>query len=260
MRYFILLTVLLFSASIEARNVGKCCCEDYCNRMYIGAYGGGIFSTESRISQMGTALFSEVTDGGPLAVEARGHLEKKGTGFGGVQLGYEWKKCLNECDWWTISPTAEAEGFWFSRKMSGHLFNRTDTDRLPEHDFLDSFHVVEGVYLANLILSLNNTWDLAPYVGLGAGPTRIALHNADSLQVAPFEAGINHFNSDTNDSIWTCAAQVKAGLRYDYCRFHFFGEYRFVYADVSHFIFGSTVYPTHAHTTPWNVNSTLYIF
>ncbi len=247
---FLFFTLLTTSGPLVA---GECCCTNYCNRFYIGAFGGGIYSDSSTISQMGTALFSEITDGGPLAVEARGHLHKKGAGFGGAQMGYEWRKEVDDCSWWTISPTAEFEAFWFSRRLTGHLFNRTDTDRLPEHDFLDTFHMTEGVYLANLILSVNNTWGLAPYVGGGVGPTRIALHNADSLQVEPPEAGINHFNSDRNDSTWTWAAQVKAGLRYSYCRFHIFGEYRFLYADTSHFIFGSTVYPTHAHTTPWNV-------
>lgn len=247
---FLIFTFLILGGSLTA---GQCCCEQYCNRFYIGAFGGGICSTSSAISQMGTALFPEMTDVGPLAVEARGHLHKKGAGFGGAQMGYEWRKEVDACSWWTISPAAEFEAFWFSRGLSGHLFNRVDTDRLPEHDFLDTFHMVEGVYLANFILSVNNTWGLAPYIGGGVGPTRIALHNADSLQVEPLEAGINHFNSDRDDSSWTWAAQFKAGLRYSYCRFHIFGEYRFLYADTSHFIFGSTVYPNHVHTTPWNV-------
>ena len=133
---------------------------------------------------MGTALFSEDV-GGPLAVEALGHTKKKSTGFGGVQIGYEWSKRVDECSSWTIAPAAELEGYWLSRHIKGHLFNSTDTDRLPEHDFLDTFHMKEGVYLANFLLSLNNTWGLSPYVGAGVGATRISLHDADSLQVAP---------------------------------------------------------------------------
>src|SRR5690348_6897884 len=57
-----------------------------CNRLYIGAFGGEMFSNASKVSQMGTALFSEAM-GGPLAVEARGHTKKTGAGFGGVQFG-----------------------------------------------------------------------------------------------------------------------------------------------------------------------------
>lgn len=223
-----------------------------CNRYYIGAFGGGIYSNSSKLSQMGTALFSEA-EGGPLAVEARGHAKKTATGFGGVQAGYEWSKYLDANSSWTVAPTAEAEAYWFSRHIKGHLRNATDTERLPEHDFVDSFHANAGVYLANFILSLNNTWRLSPYVGAGVGATRLSLHNADSSQVAPPEPGINHFNSSRHDSSWAFAAQVKAGLRYGIWRFHIFGEYRYLFMDFSKYIFGSTVYPIHAHTTPWNV-------
>ncbi len=223
-----------------------------CNRFYIGAFGGELFSNASRISQMGTALFLEV-EGGPLAVEALGYTKKTNAGFGGAQLGYEWSKCINKCSRWALAPGAEIEGYWFSRHLKGHLINSTDTDRLPEHDFADSFHMNAGVYLANFILSLNNTWKLSPYIGAGVGATRLSLHDAKSLQVAPAEPGINHFNSRTHDSSWAFAAQIKAGLRYKINRFHIFGEYRYLFVDYSNYIFGSTVYPTHAHTTPWNV-------
>ncbi len=225
-----------------------------CNRVYIGGFGGELFSNASKAFQMGTALFSEIDgSGGPLAVEGRGHLKENDSGFGGVQIGYEWSKCINKCRHWYFAPGAEIEGYWFSRHLKGHLMNATDTFRLPEHDFLDTFRMNSGVYLANFILSLNNSWKLSPYIGLGVGATRIALHHAKSLQVAPPEAGINHFNSRTHDSCWTFAGQVKAGLRYNIRWFHIFGEYRYLYTDFTNYIFGSTVYTTHAHTTPWNV-------
>jgi opacity protein-like surface antigen len=223
-----------------------------CNRMYIGGFGGALYSTSSTASQMGTALFPDDA-GGPLAVEANGHVKKTSAGFGGVQLGYEWSKCVGKGCGWAIAPTAEIEGYWFSRSVKANLFNQTDTDRLPEHDFIDSFHMNTGVYLANFILSLNNKLRLVPYVGAGIGATRMSLSHADSKQIAPPEPGINHFNSRTHDSSWAFAAQVKAGLRYGIWRFHVFGEYRYLYVDSSNYIFGSTVYPTHVHTTPWNV-------
>jgi opacity protein-like surface antigen len=106
------------------------------------------------------------------------------------------------------------------------------------------------------VLSINNNClcGFFPYVGGGIGAVRISLHNADSFQVLPVEAGINHFNSDRNDSSWTFAAQAKVGLRYKLCRlFHIFGEYRYLYVDTSHFIFGATNYLTHVPTSPWNV-------
>lgn len=224
-----------------------------CNRYYLGFFGGGVYSNSSKIYQMGTALFQEAV-GGPLAVEARGHTKKvHGVGFGGTHVGYEWKKCLDNGSCCTLSPALEAEGYWLRRHVKGTLFNQTDTDRLPEHDFVDSFHMMAGVYQVNFVLSLNNKWRLAPYVGVGVGATRLSLHSADSLQVRPAEAGVNHFNSRKNDSSWTFAGQAKAGLRYHIWRFNIFGEYRWMFVDSSNYIFGSTVYPFHAHTTPWNV-------
>ncbi|MGE0669570.1 MAG: hypothetical protein AB7H48_08405 [Parachlamydiales bacterium] len=225
-----------------------------CNRFYIGGFGGELFSNASKLFQMGTALFSEIDgSGGPLAVEAHGHLKKNSPGFGGAQVGYEWSKCIDKCRHWTFAPGAEIEGYWFGRHLKGLVKNATDTDRLPMHDFEDTFRMNTGVYLANFILSLNNSWKLSPYLGLGVGASRIALHHAKSLQVAPPEPSINHFNSRTHDSCWAFAAQIKAGLRYNIRWFHIFGEYRYLYTDFTNYIFGSTVYPTHAHTTPWNV-------
>lgn len=256
-RFLPLLSALLLNTiagSLTAAEDKRNCPKDSgnCNRLYIGGFGGELFSNSSRMSQMGTALFTEA-EGGPLAVEARGHSKKASPGFGGVQLGYEWSKCVDKCRHWALAPGAEIEGYWFSRHIKGNLSNSTDTDRLPEHDFVDSFHVNEGVYLANFVLSLNNSWKLSPYLGTGVGATRLSLHHADSAQIAPPEAGINHFNSMTHDSSWAFAAQIKAGLRYNIRRFHIFGEYRYLYVDYSKYIFGSTVYPIHAHTTPWNV-------
>jgi opacity protein-like surface antigen len=113
-----------------------------------------------------------------------------------------------------------------------------------------------GVYLANAVFSLNTPCfgRFSPYVGVGIGATRLSIRNAKSLQVAPPERGINHFNSRRSDSSWAFAAQAKVGLRYSVCRsLHIFGEYRYLYVDSSNYILGSTVYPTHAPTSPWNV-------
>lgn len=226
-----------------------------CNRFYIGGFGGGIYSNSTRMSQMGTAFFTEAA-GGPLAVYAKGHTKKRSTGFGGAQVGYEWSQsglCLGNSGW-TIAPAAEVEAYFFSHKKRGHLIN--DTMRLPEHDFVNSFNMNMSVCLVNAVFSLNNDcmWGLTPYVGGGIGATHLSLRNAKSLQVSPAEPGINHFNSKRSDSSWAFAAQAKAGLRYKICEsFHIFGEYRYLFVDSSNYIFGSTVYPTHAATSPWNV-------
>jgi opacity protein-like surface antigen len=97
-------------------------------------------------------------------------------------------------------------------------------------------------------------YGFTPYVGGGIGAARVSLKNAKSFQISPEELGINHFNSKRHDSSWAFAAQAKAGIRYDFCEsFHIFGEYRYLYLDSSNYILGSTVYPTHVPTSPWNV-------
>jgi opacity protein-like surface antigen len=239
----------------ECCEAPECCDVAECNRFYIGAFGGELFSEKSRVSQMGTAFFEEEV-GGPLAVFGKGRLKKTETGFGGAQIGYEWKKCpLNiPCTDWSITPAVELEGFWYGHKKKGHLTN--NTDRLPEHDFHDSFRMDLGIYVANAILSFNSPClkGFVPYVGGGVGAANIYIKNAKSKQVDPPEPGINHFNSRRNDSSWAFAAQAKVGLRYNICKsFHIFGEYRYLFVDFSNYIFGSTVYPTHAPTSPWNV-------
>lgn len=232
-----------------------CCCPSQCNnnRFYIGAFGGELFSESTKFAQTGTAFFTEAV-GGPLAVDARGHSKKHSSGYGGVQIGYEWRN--SDCCTWSLDPAIEIEAFFYRHKHRAHLINETDPNRLPEHDFLDTFHSNTGVYLVNGVLSLNACClgDFSPYIGGGVGAANIRIKKADSLQVEPVEAGINHFNSDRKDTTWAFAAQLKAGLRYNFCeRFHIFAEYRFLYVDNSWFQFGSTVYPTHAPTSTWDV-------
>ncbi len=239
--------------SLTAYDEWECCEEPSCNRLYIGAFGGGIYSNSSRVHQYGTAFFSEIDSIGPLPIIGKGHLEKNSTGFGGVQVGYEWSK--PSCSSWSLATAGELEAFFFSHKTKGHLINETVVG-LPEHDFADSFHVNSSEILANVVFSLNSDslFGFSPYVGGGIGAARLSLDKADSLQVEPVEAGVNHFNSDRCDSTWAFAAQVKAGLRYNFCQmFHIFAEYRYLYVDSSNYIFGSTNYTTHVPTSPWNV-------
>lgn len=249
------LAALFALVSLSAMNcslmAGECCEQPSCNRLYVGAFGGGIYSNSSQVSQFGTAFFPEDTLG-PLPVIGEGHLNKTSTGFGGVQVGYEWSK---PCDsGWFLATAGELEAFFFKDKKKGHLINQTVVG-LPEHDFFDSFHMNSSVILANVVFSLKShcLCGFSPYVGGGIGATRISLNKADSLQVEPPEANVNHFNSRRDDSSWAFAAQAKAGLRYNFCRFHIFAEYRYLYVDTSNYIFGSANYITHVPTTSWNV-------
>lgn len=247
-----LVSLGLMTSSLVAEG---CCCDDSCsnNRMYIGAFGGGIYSNSSRVSQYGTAFFSELTSIGPLPVIGEGHLNKTSDGFGGLQIGYEWSK--QGCSNWSFATAGELEVFFFKHKKNGHLINQTVVG-LPEHDFCDTFHMNSNVMLANAVLSLNYRCFsyLSPYLGGGIGAARVSLHKADSFQVEPLEEGVNHFNSKRDDSSWAFAAQFKAGLRFNFCRsFHVFAEYRYLYIDSSNYIFGATNYVTHPPTSPWNV-------
>lgn len=236
----------------------ECCYFPECNRIYIGAFGGETFSNSSKLTQTGTAFFQEAS-GGPLAIDARGHSGRNSSGFGGVQIGYEWSQCpINiGCSDWSITPAAELEAYFFRQTKKGHLINAISTDRLPEHDFANSFPMNVGLYLINGVFTLNHCClgKFSPYVGGGVGFANIFIRKADSQQVSPPESGVNHFNSNQSDSDWAFAAQVKTGVRYNICgRFHIFGEYRFSYIDTSSYLFGSTVYPNHAPTSTWNVD------
>lgn len=260
-----LLALLTLSTMSAPASAWDCCNPcDPCNsgRLYIGGFGGGLYSNSSSVHQLGTAYFPQTeVGGGPLAVLGKGKFKKESTGFGGVQVGYEFAN--NSCCDWSISTAAELEAFWFSHNRKANLHNNLSESRLEEHDFRDSFKVNSGVYLANAVFSLKSSClcSFTPYVGVGIGATRLSFKSASSLQVNPVEPDVNHFNSLRNDTSWAFAAQAKVGLRYDFCEsFHIFGEYRYLYVDSSNYIFGSTDAPGHVPTSPWNVkaNNTQY--
>lgn len=231
------------------------CCPSSCNRLYVGAFGGGLYSNKSKFNQTGVAFFTEA-EGGPLAVNARGHTKARSTGYGGVQIGYEWTQCpINiGCGDTNLTPAVEVEGFWYKHSIKGNLSN--DTDRLEAHDFVDSFSTRTGVYLINGLININNCClgSFTPYIGGGIGAAHLSLGKARSIQVDPPEAGVNHFNNDRSFSDWAFAAQAKVGFRYNFCeRFHLFVEYRYLFLGTTNYIFGSTNVPGHVPTTTWNV-------
>lgn len=254
-----LLALAAFNILPFSLSANDCCCETVESRVYIGAFGGGLYSDSTKLSQVGTAFLVEAS-GGPLAVNAKGHSKKNSFGFGGVQLGYERSMQLG-CSDWVLAPAAEIEAFFYKHKQRGDLIN--DSDRLEEHDFVNSFNLDTSVCLINAVFSLNNDcmFGLTPYVGGGVGAAHLALKNAKSIQISPAEPGLNHYNSNRNDSSWAFAAQAKAGLRYNICNsLHIFAEYRYLFVDSSNYLLGSTSYPGHAVTSPWNVkvNDTHY--
>lgn len=247
-----LASLSFISSSLEAV---ECCWPSTCNRFYIGAFGGGLYTRPANMSQRGTVFLNE-PEGGALAVNAYGVTNSPSSLFGGAQMGYEWSKYPLNMGFSEsrITSAAELEGYWYSHTTTASLFNTTDRGR--EQHFENSFQMNAGVYLVNAVFSLHHSSlkALSPYMGGGIGAARLSLTSATSLQTSPAEPGINHFNAGQSDSSWAFAAQIKAGLRYNiYDSFHIFGEYRYVFLDYSNYIFGSTVNPLHAATSPWNV-------
>jgi opacity protein-like surface antigen len=153
-----------------------------------------------------------------------------------------------------VQPAFEIEGFYL-RNGTRRATVDSPTDRLDEHTFDNTFSIHNSVFLASMVLSFPTLHPgMTPYIGGGIGGARVSVDGANSLQTNPMEAGINHFNSNPDSSVWTFAAQAKAGVRVALGRNAYaFGEYRYLYVGSSDQIFGPTVYPTHAPTTAWTV-------
>lgn len=227
-------------------------------KIYFGIFGGGGSSNQVNISQYGSAFFPEA-NGGPLAVNAFGHTNSRNVGIVGGHIGYQWRDIfLNSVNnQASLSPAVELEGYYIGKSsFTGHDLSN-DTTRLPEHDFLVTYPVSAGVFLANTVLNFNlaNYARWHPYVGAGIGAAVVSISHAGSLQIAPFEANVNHYNGNPNDTVATFAAQTKVGLNFTISEhLSVFAEYRWLYIADTNFTFGSTVYPTHAPTSSWNAN------
>lgn len=212
---------------------------------YVSLFGGG-GANITDFTQLGTVFFTEA-QGGPMSVNATGRGKTAGVGFIGLQVGHEWSYGAN------LLPAFEIEGFYLAGTQRATLNN--PTNRLPEHTFENSFPMRNAVLLANVVLGFRTSYpSVTPYVGAGVGAARVAIHGANSAQINPPEAGINHFNSGPDSSAWTFAAQAKAGVRLALGNnAYVFGEYRYLYVGSTDQIFGPTDYPTHAPTTQWTV-------
>jgi opacity protein-like surface antigen len=212
---------------------------------YVSLFGGG-GANISNFTQLGTVFFTEA-EGGPLSVNARGPSKTSGVGFVGLQVGHEWSYGPS------LLPAFEIEGLYLAGTQRARLDN--PSNRLPEHTFDNSFPMRNAVLLANAVLSFRTSYQsITPYIGGGVGAARVAINGANSAQINPPESGINHFNSSTDSSAWTFAAQAKAGVRIALGnRAYMFGEYRYLFVGSTDQIFGPTDYPTHAPTTQWTV-------
>lgn len=223
--------------------------------LYAGIFGGGGSSSHVNANQYGTAFFTEA-QGGPLSVNAYGQLDHEKTAFYGVQLGYQAQEiALDRNSQWSLVPGLELEGFITNKRtFNGDLIN--NTARLPEHDFAVSYPTRKTVFLANLVLNFDNPcYFLSPYIGFGIGNAIARISDADATQISPAEWGINHYSANSSDTDSAFAGQIKLGLNYDLSKcVSLFAEYRWLYIANTHYVFGSTVYPTHVETSSWQVN------
>jgi len=223
-------------------------------RFYIGAFGGGGSSNNFNGSQLGSAFFPEVS-GGPLSVNAFGQLHSQSTSFFGAQLGYLAQEiALKSSSQWTLGSAIELEGYMMSNSsLNGTLIN--NTERLVEQNFVVSYPMNRTVFLANAVLNFNNPRLLVhPYIGFGIGNAIARISGASATQTNPPEEGINHYNTNPSDTNSAFAGQIKLGFSYDINKYvSLFAEYRWLYLASTHFVFGSTVFPSHVETSSWQV-------
>ncbi len=225
--------------------------------IYAGLFGGVAAPENYRVSQYATAFYTEAA-GGPLAVNSFGSATASNTGIFGGKLGMQWAPVVmmpNRPEW-GLAPAVEIEGAMFSKNT---FTSRTsnNTARLEEHTFNLSLPTQTNVFLANVVLNLESArlGRFSPYVGVGVGGAFTQITNADALQLAPPEAGVNHFNSNPDGKVGSVAGQVKVGLDVVICPYiTLFAEYRWLYVAGSNYVFGSTVYPAHPATSPWQVS------
>ena len=91
-------------------------------KVYFGVFGGGGSSNHVNLNQYGTAFFPEAV-GGPLAVNAFGHTNRRDVGIVGGHIGYQWGDVfLNAFNSQTsFSPAVELEGFYIGKSsFTGH--------------------------------------------------------------------------------------------------------------------------------------------
>ena len=226
--------------------------------LYIGVFGGGGSVASGDLHQEGTAFLGDM-EGGPLAVNGKGKFNSSSEWLVGGHVGYQWPaRSFNHVSPnWTFVPATELEGYYMGGPTIEGYDQNNDTTRLLEHDFHVTYPLHTGVFLVNAILNANhaNFGKFHPYIGVGAGAAVLSITGANATQKTPAEPGINHYNSRTNDTSLAFAAQPKIGVSFDVSQnTKMFVEYRFLYLSASDFTFGSTVYPTHAATSHWNVN------
>lgn len=257
--------------------------EKTSRELYLGVFGGGGVSDNNDFTQSGVAF--KRTDHAPyykenydLYVDTKGSANRKSAAIGGLHMGYEWSEIPmgSNQSGWGLRPALELEGYYLGSSQSGNLTNSQTELGIPldspytgehnvvanSHTFADSFNIDMGVLLTNGIFTFKTPWStkIFPYIGGGIGAAITSLSKANSVQTSNplmptgYEAGINHYNSNTNASSSSFATQGKAGIRAELMdHLSLFAEYRYLHVSSTNYTFGSTVYSTeHAETSNWD--------
>lgn len=277
MNKFLILAVFALSATSASSLQAA---EKTSRGLYLGVFGGGGVSDNSDFTQSGVAY--KRTNHAPfyaedynLYVDTKGKAHSQSAAIGGLHIGYEWSE-IPMGSHWGLRPALELEGYYLGSSQSGNLTNPQTELGVPLHDpytgahnlvphqhtFTDSFNVDMGVLLTNGIFTFKTPWSnkILPYIGGGIGAAITSLSKANSTQTSNpllptgYEAGINHYNANTNASSSSFATQGKAGIRAELIdHLSVFVEYRYLHVSASNYTFGSTVYPTqHAETSNWD--------
>lgn len=222
--------------------------------VYLSAFGGGGTLSRLSLKQLGTVVTPTVA-GGAFAVNAFGHSQHRAEWIVGGNAGHYFSTItVPYVSQWSVRPAAEIEGYFIGRNtIHGNDINNLSSN---EHDFAVSYPMSVGIGLINAVASFNHS-DFAqwhPYVAGGLGLGVVSITSAISTQTTPSEVGVNHYNTDPSATDTAFSSQLKAGLSFDWTEhLSIFGEYRYLYVAATNYIFGSTVYPSHATTSSWDV-------
>lgn len=244
--------------------------------LYLGLFGGGSISDNSKFSQSGVA-YKRLGDGQASAdydlyVDVNGRTTTKVGALGGLHIGYEWTDIpmSDSASGWALRPALELEGYYLGTSKSGNLSNpqlepaiwhgvveKSHSIAAGSHTFQNSYKLDMGILLTNVVFNFKTPWTnkIFPYVGVGIGAAITSVSGADSRQTGPvLEPTMNHFNANPNALNSSFAAQGKAGLRAEIVdHLSIFAEYRYLHVAGTGYSLGATVYPSiHSETSNWN--------
>jgi hypothetical protein len=252
--------VALFSLSVSSVHAGDMGAKPSAatGDIYLAIFGGAGGADNVTLKQKSTFFMNDANR--PIAVDARGKSGYDSAWLIGGHVGYQWlPRTINHLDAkWTVAPATELEGYYLNSTLKGSKIDN-ETIRLVDHEFISTYPMDIGVFLINAVFNFNyaDKENLHLYIGAGIGTAITSVSRATSIQTIPVDPidGINHYNSDPNDSGITFAAQPKVGLAFNLNETtNLFIEYRLLYTAIGKYIFGSTVNQLHHVSSPWDVS------